>query len=50
LYRRSKGALPAGSILQAATIHLGGFRTCDLSRVKRDQGDAVPPPEQGRLF
>jgi integrase len=26
----------------------GGFRTCDLSRVKRDQGQQ--PPEQGRLF
>jgi hypothetical protein len=28
----------------------GGFRTCDLSRVKRDQGVDTPPPEQGRLF
>jgi integrase len=28
----------------------GGFRTCDLSRVKRDQEGPAPPPEQGRLF
>jgi hypothetical protein len=28
----------------------GGFRTCDLSRVKRDHGVDRPPPEQGRLF
>ena len=28
----------------------GGFRTCDLSRVKRDQGDCEEPPQQGRLF
>jgi len=27
----------------------GGFRTCDLSRVKRDSGDSGQPPEQGRL-
>jgi hypothetical protein len=28
----------------------GGFRTCDLSRVKRDERDLDQPPEQGRLF
>ncbi len=28
----------------------GGFRTCDLSRVKRDQAVDEQPPEQGRLF
>jgi integrase len=28
----------------------GGFRTCDLSRVKRDEGRFDQPPEQGRLF
>ncbi len=28
----------------------GGFRTCDLSRVKRDEGVDAQPPEQGRLF
>jgi hypothetical protein len=28
----------------------GGFRTCDLSRVKRDEGELDQPPEQGRLF
>jgi hypothetical protein len=28
----------------------GGFRTCDLSRVKRDHEAGEPPPEQGRLF
>jgi hypothetical protein len=28
----------------------GGFRTCDLSRVKRDEGIEKQPPEQGRLF
>ena len=28
----------------------GGFRTCDLSRVKRDQGGFEEPPEQERLF
>jgi hypothetical protein len=28
----------------------GGFRTCDLSRVKRDEGEMDQPPEQGRLF
>ena len=28
----------------------GGFRTCDLSRVKRDQAAGEQPPEQGRLF
>ena len=28
----------------------GGFRTCDLSRVKRDHGVDGPPREQGRLF
>jgi hypothetical protein len=28
----------------------GGFRTCDLSRVKRDPERAKQPPEQGRLF
>jgi hypothetical protein len=28
----------------------GWFRTSDLSRVKRDEGVAEEPPEQGRLF
>ena len=28
----------------------GGFRTCDLSRLKRNPGDPELPPEQGRLF
>jgi hypothetical protein len=28
----------------------GGFRTCERSRVKRDQGVEEPPPEQGRLY
>jgi hypothetical protein len=28
----------------------GGFRTCDLSRVKPDQEVGEQPPEQGRLF
>ncbi len=28
----------------------GGFRTCDLSRVKRDQGEDDQSPDQGRLF
>jgi hypothetical protein len=28
----------------------GGFRTCDLSRVKRDEGEGEESPEQGRLF
>jgi hypothetical protein len=28
----------------------GGFRTCDLSRVKRDGGEREQLPEQGRLF
>jgi hypothetical protein len=28
----------------------GGFRTCDLSRVKRDQAGPEEPPGQGRLF
>ena len=28
----------------------GGFRTCDLSRVKRDPESGEQPPEQGRLF
>jgi hypothetical protein len=27
-----------------------GFRTCDLSRVKRDEGGSDQPPEQGKLF
>jgi hypothetical protein len=28
----------------------GGFRTCDLSRVKRDHALPEQPPHQGRLF
>jgi hypothetical protein len=28
----------------------GGFRTCDLSRVKRDPEPDEQPPEQGRFF
>ena len=28
----------------------GGFRTCDLSRVKREEGNDGQSPEQGRLF
>ena len=28
----------------------GGFRTCDLSRVKRDEGVGEVPSDQGRLF
>jgi hypothetical protein len=28
----------------------GGFRTCDLSRVKRDEMDCGQPPDQDRLF
>jgi hypothetical protein len=28
----------------------GGFRTCDLSRVKRDEDAVDQPPEQGRSF
>jgi hypothetical protein len=28
----------------------GGFRTCDLSRVKRDEDEGDVPPGQGTLF
>ena len=56
---RGRLALHAGQLgyedFEAASQGLilhgrGGFRTCDLSRVKREERDDGQPPEQGRLF